>query len=185
MDHAIGNMEKTKSRDSSQNGNTIGIMGPDPIEVLTSRLSMVMAENNELQSRVKALEGKMQSVLYSLNVERNKGNIKPAFAGYFDSTPTPSQRRLLSNEDSMVELDDVKSIVSCDTDNTIPIRPFSSGSNSIPSMSSTMRLTTATSAMGYTNKKSVWGTALASMLIAMVRYYITKTGRGNIMLDET
>ena len=130
MDHAIGNMEKTKSRDSSQNGNTIGIMGPDPIEVLTSRLSMVMAENNELQNRVKALEGKMQSVLYSLNVERNKGNIKPPFAGYFDSTPTPSQRRLLSNEDSMVELDDVKSIVSCDTDNTIPIRPFSSGSNS-------------------------------------------------------
>ena len=43
---------------------------------------------------------------------------------------------------------------------------------------------TATAAMGFANKKQVWGTALASMLVAMMRYYITKTGKTHIMMDE-
>ncbi|KAG6275657.1 hypothetical protein E4U48_002013 [Claviceps purpurea] len=52
------------------------------------------------------------------------------------------------------------------------------------SVSGTTKLSSATSATGYTNEKSVWGAALSSMLIAMVRYYCIRTGTDNLFLDE-
>ncbi len=185
LDNAIGGDTSYSLHEPIPSDRTIDVTANDPIEMLTNRMVQITTENTELKKRVKALEDKMQSILVALNVERNKGTISVPYKDYFHETPTAVQRKQLSNDRSIVEVDESMSVVSAETESTRRNMFMNSSTFSLGSMSGSMRPMTATAAMGYNNKKSIWGTALASMLIAMIRYYVTKTGGKNIMLDET
>ncbi|KAG5970019.1 hypothetical protein E4U58_000822 [Claviceps cyperi] len=164
---------------------TVELTYTDPIEILTERLSKVLSENNDLKTRVKALENKMQSVMQSLNTERNRGTIRPPFSGYFENLSQASGKAPSNTDYNSNQTIQTPSVIGYSSEDSYSVNQPTASVNTIMSMYGTARMSSATSAMGYTNKKSVWGAALSSMLISMVRYCCIKTGTGNLFLDES
>lgn len=183
LDSVIDLGSEVPTRSGNKAPNTVTIMSADPVEALSARMNYLLAENQDLKTRVKTMEGQIQMLMYKHHTERDKGSIKPPFSGYFDATP--SRRLIQSVDEDPSEVTESPSMLSLQTDESFSKSLVDNSIYSTASMSGTMKLSSATAAMGYTNKKSVWGSALASMLIAMVRYYCVKTGRDNIFLDET
>ncbi|KAG6316879.1 hypothetical protein E4U44_000361 [Claviceps purpurea] len=154
---------KAQSQDKNNSANALVVMSADPVEMLTARLSNVLTENHDLKARVKALEDRMQSVLYMLNTEKegDRGTIR---APSFGNPPSVSERLVTNIDEDASETVQTPSKICFPTEES-----FSRNLVNMPM---------------YTNAKSVWGAALSSMLIAMVRYYCIRTGTDNISLDE-
>ncbi|KAG6298606.1 hypothetical protein E4U09_000653 [Claviceps aff. purpurea] len=161
-------------------------MSADPVEMLTARLSNVLTENHDLKVRVKALEDRMQSVLYMLNTEkeRDRGTIRPPFSGSFGNPPSVSERLVTNIDEDASETVQTPSMICFPTEESFSRNLADMPMYRATSVSGTTKLSSATSATGYTNAKSVWGAALSSTLIAMVRYYCIRTGTDNLFLDE-
>lgn len=64
------------------------------------------------------------------------------------------------------------------------INPFSNYFESVRRTESMFKSNSATAPQGYVNKGSVWGVALASMLTAAMRYYISKKDARMLMIDQ-
>ncbi|KAG6197467.1 hypothetical protein E4U35_006818 [Claviceps purpurea] len=177
---------KAQSQDKNNSANALVVMSADPVEMLTARLSNVLTENHDLQARVKALEDRMQSVLYMLNTEkeRDRGTIRPPFSGSFGNPPSVSEKLVTNIDEDASETVQTPSMICFPTEESFSRNLVDMPMYRATSVSGTTKLSSATSAMGYTNEKSVWGAALSSMLIAMVRYYCIRTGTDNISLDE-
>lgn len=62
--------------------------------------------------------------------------------------------------------------------------PFASYFESPRKGETMFKSTSATAPLGYVNKGNVWGTALASLLTAAMRYYISKKDERMLMVDE-
>ncbi|KAG6192106.1 hypothetical protein E4U36_000005 [Claviceps purpurea] len=177
---------KAQSQDKNNSANALVVMSADPVEMLTARLSNVLTENHDLKARVKALEDRMQSVLYMLNTEkeRDRGTIRPPFSGSFGNPPSVSERLVTNIDEDASETVQTPSMICFPTEESFSRNLVDMPMYRATSVSGTTKLSSATSAMGYTNAKSVWGAALSSMLIATVRYYCIRTGTDNISLDE-
>ncbi|KAG6019467.1 hypothetical protein E4U41_003216, partial [Claviceps citrina] len=157
------NMDQNQNQKPNQAGTTVGILSTDPIEALTRKIATVMAENAGLKQKVWNLEEKVHGILSMINVERDRASINTPYKGYFGINPPLTQD---NNNNKLGGWTRANRSSGLGTEDTVTT-------------------SACNQSMGYTNKKSVWGTALASMLIGMVRYYVTKTGTKNVVMDET
>ncbi|KAG6273201.1 hypothetical protein E4U49_001174 [Claviceps purpurea] len=113
--------------------------------------------------------------------ERDRGTIR---APSFGNPPSVSERLVTNIDEDASETVQTPSKICFPTEESFSRNLVNMPMYRATSVSGTTKLSSVTSAMGYTNAKSVWGAALSSMLIAMVRYYCIRTGTDNISLDE-
>lgn len=184
--------------DGASNGITI--VGTDHNAIMYDRMAAIIAENSEMKKRLDGIEAMVRSMYthFREGPERSRvevpdpdmlRNVGSNSRMNLDGTVDESER-----EDSFVDVASVGSTFSSATglqrvkaNRTIDrgqITGLDMGQGPIPSMMP-FKSNSATASEGYTNSPSLWGTALASMLIAALRYYITKRNATMLMIDET
>lgn len=173
--------------DRGTNEERVMVASTDPIETLSARMSMIVSENADLKARVKRLENLVSGLVSDRSGSRQKSRISIPSRELFGSKPPADVVSVSSTPSSIVDMPGsrAESVSAASNPNMHEfINPFEA-----PNRSGNMRLVmsksnSATAAMGYDRKASVWGTALASMLIAATRFYITKTNAHGILIDE-
>jgi hypothetical protein len=177
----------------------ITVMSSDPITDLRTQMSKIMLENaeikselRELRSRVKAMSTKMVGSTKRIKAEANKSGL---FQMESPTSETSRGRDLFKGEesDSLVDVRRPSSLSSnITTDTRESINPYPKANpmtNPFDAMgagtgTSFIKNNSAIASSGYVNKKQLWGTALASYLIAAVRYYISRAGVDLLRVDE-
>lgn len=186
-------IEDTDTNDETSNTpERLTIAGADPIEILSTRVSALTSENAKMKETLKRLEDIVMGLVATRNETDNKTRISIPVKEYFGSKPPAS---VVS---SYVEPSNIPTAPPSTTGSVsdydvvkphTPINPFASSypvaSGPAPPRLVVSKSNTATAPMGYTNKASVWGTALASLLISSMRFYLTKTQKQGFTIDET
>lgn len=163
----------------------VTIAGPDPMQRMEARTATLTAENREQELRIKKLEDKVVLLLTMFPDEKERSRIKPHSTDLFGPTDPSTQSNMSSDWGSKsttseyVNDFDISSYNDVKGANLVPQNSVSN-STTLTTNIGGYRLASATSAMGYTNKKQAWGTAFASIIVGMMKYYITKTGKTNI-----
>lgn len=203
--NAIGISDDETSPNTNQTPVTtrtqdpITVMSTDPITELRTQMSKIMLENaeikselRELRSRVKAMSTKMVGSTKRIKAEANKSGL---FQMESPTSETSRGREMFKTEksDSLVDLGRASSLSSnVTTDTRESINPYpmiNQMTNPFDAMgagtgTSFIKNNSAIARSGYANKKQLWGTALASFLIAAMRYYISRANVDLLRVDE-
>lgn len=184
---ALATEDDNMSEDESRitNDNRITVMNSDPIANLQNQVIQLMSENSELKSRVTALEAKIVPLIMSSPENADRSRITAPKSDLFGPKPPPSSVKNDNDDDSIVNINATPSLISTEGRSTIEnTNPFANRSVIDSSNQSVFKSNSAIAPQGYVTKKSLWGSALASLLVAATRYYITKTNLNLMMVDE-
>lgn len=171
------------------------VSGTDPMVTMSAQIQDLLNENAELRRRISEIESMVVPMYAEFRkspersrvapLERNmvkRGSIGPA-------TPISQHKARTPDEYSFAEVSSVAS----DSSSAFGMqasRMYQSSTNpfaysgSVAGSGSFLRSNSAIAAQGYVGKTGLWGTAVASMLVSMMRYYIEKKNSSMIMVDE-
>ncbi|KAH7001763.1 hypothetical protein B0J12DRAFT_747795 [Macrophomina phaseolina] len=179
----------------------ITIVGTDPNASMEVRMATLMSENAEMKRRLDGIEAMVKSMYTHLCEAPERSRLEIPDPDMLRNVGSNSRINLdgtmdeSEGADSYVDVD-AASVGSAFSSATglqrmkMNVAPSRSPALSMDPISITNPMTmpfksnSATAAEGYTSSPSLWGTALASMLIAALRYYITKRDATMLMIDE-
>lgn len=185
--NAIGDLDQDVGTDTSlaQSTESITITSSDPIMNLQNQVMRLTAENAEMRRLLNDLRGKVLPIIAEFSGSRPRSKIKLPKRDLFGPRPPTSDMGDETDTNSVVDVgtpSSVRSIsIASRSDN---VNPFTSMIENSASSPSVFKSNSAVAPQGYVGKKSVWGTALASYLVAATRYYIAKTNTDALMIDE-
>lgn len=163
----------------------ITITSSDPMMNMQNQIVALISENTDLKTRVSTLEAKVNSLIFNTPASVDRSRVKLPSTDLFTMTPTPMNAHI--DEDSDAVMNGSRTRTPSSSRGRPPSEvpnPFADSSRFTAASSTTFKSNSAVAPQGYVGKKSVWGTAMASMLVAASRYYISKTGSDMMMIDE-
>lgn len=176
-------------RGTGDYSDKINVLGGDEMALMRTQIVRLINDNVELKRRVSELEGKVKAVLINSPANQKKTFMKMRKSTMFDSEDhvkkwtgsldTPSEN---PQENSASEAS-YGFVSTPHVDNPFLNMSAITG----PSSSSGQQVfknNSATASKGYAKKDNVWGTAMASFLVAATRYYIMKTKSDFVAIDE-
>ena len=178
---ADGNTDTTA--DTATATRSITITNSDPIVHLQNQINDMRAEVTDTKRIMNDLMGKITPLINIMTAERNRSVAKVEESNFFKMTPPDVRTEIDADTNSMVNISTTSSVVSDSNDNPFMTTPRNTKMNMMMSRNG-LKSSSATASMGYVRNKDVWGTALGSLLIAAARYYIAKSGRDMVMIDE-
>jgi len=171
------------------------------IEALSLRMVMLASENEELKKRLNVVEARTSAMYTEFSKGKDRPQVKPNYLDTARNTddwenaslcgtaatdagegvatvqePSSTPRRSTRVREREMTATPVPDASQC-------INPFMRFSSTRDG--SIFKSNSVVSPQGYVTNSSVWGTALASMLIGATRYYMTKRPSSMVMLDET
>ena len=187
--NALGSFDDDMIKDEydDTNDSRLAITNTDPIETLSARVSMLVSENADLKMRLKKLEDTVKGLVAGRNESTSRSRITIPKRDLFGPKPPVETATPTSPASSVIEMPSSRAPSISGYSNTGTgefINPLSLSLYSEPGRMIMSKSTSATAPMGYDRKASVWGTALASMLIGATRFYISKTNASGVMIDE-
>jgi hypothetical protein len=167
----------------------IVVASSDPMETMNMKMSRLISENADLKLRLTRVENILAGLTADKAMNTQGTRINIPTRDLFGTKAPPESPSMMSTTNSVASgpRSESASMISNrnNNDSTYGFEdPFAG-----PKLDSNARIivtksNSATAAMGYDKKASVWGTALASLLISATRYYISKTNAQGILIDE-
>ncbi len=201
--YVIENTHTAESTDLDEYEEITNVVGTSEIERLHLRVSILASENEELSKRLSVTEARVTAMYAEFSKGKERVTIKTdhmsgvkdtskvastSLDGKLYAAPASAGRGSGVGSGSGTRSEGVDVLDSVSAKGGTPsqqLNPFVDYSLTMASSSGVFKSNSVVSPQGYVTNASVWGTALASLLIGSVRYYMTKRTSDLIMLDES
>lgn len=183
--NALRDDDRDGTDSTGMSSHRITVMGTDPMMNMQNQIIRLISENTDLIARMSALEAKVVSLIDVVSQGSDRSKVKVPTKELFTMTPTHAESQVDDSSSSIVDVARDRSVTPAKSRApSESLNPFSEASRSTNASLSVFKSNSAIAPQGYVGKKSVWGTALASMLVGATRYYISKTNSDMMMIDE-
>ena len=183
----VESIETDNSATVGTNTRSITITGSDPIVHLQNRVNELAVEVTDMKRMVIDLMGKVAPLIAGVNAERERTRARVEENSFFKVTAPGTSVDQDMDARSITSISAPPSANSDMNENPFTIlsrRPSPGGFAIADANTTPFRSSSATASMGYVRNKDVWGTALGSLLIGAARYYIARSGKDVVMIDE-